>query len=173
MIVLAPTRMSPTWNVQLLTRGMDVMIGRSREWLMDQYPVARPPYMLTTKGDVALYAIGPDLQYPGIISHHRPRYCGSHLSSDPIIHRRFTSSWINGIFYPPNVQTVPDMCSIKSCICDWSITPGLESASVIFRDLVFCVPTRRHSFIVLFGPIFIYRHEFSRILDAFHDLSFM
>ena len=106
---------------------------------------------------------------PSLISHHRPRYCGSCLSSDPIIHRRFTSSWITGIFHPPNTQTVPALCSIKSRIRDWSITPGLESASVIFRDLVFCVPTRRHSFIVFFGPIFIYRYDFSRTLDAFHD----
>ena len=35
---------------------------RSGKLLMDQYPVARPPYMLTTKGDVALIAIGPDLR---------------------------------------------------------------------------------------------------------------
>ena len=140
---------------------------------MDQYPVARPPYMLTTKGDVALIAIGPDLHYPGLISHHHPRYCGSCLSSDPIIHRRFTSSWITGIFCPPNIQTVPDVRSIKSRICDWLITSSLESASVFFRDLIFCVPTQRHSFIVPFGPIFIYRYEFSRTLDAFHDSSFM
>jgi len=146
-----------------------MMSGESRELLMDQYPVARPPYMLTTKGDVALYAIGPELHYPGLISHHRPRYCGSRLSSDPIIHRRFTSSWITGIFHPPNIQTVPALRSIKSRIRDWSITPGLESASVVFRDLIFCVPTRRHSFIVPFGLNIIYRHNFSRTLDAFHD----
>ena len=106
---------------------------------------------------------------PGLISHHRPRYCGSHLSSDPIIHRRFTFSWITSIFYPPNIQTVPALRSIKSRIRDWSIIPSLKSASVFLRDLIFCVPTRRHSFIVSFGPIFIYRHDFSRTPDAFHD----
>ena len=116
---------------------MLMMSGGSRELLMDQYPVTRPPYMLTTKGDVALYAIGPDLHYPGLISHHRPRYCGSRLSSDPIIPRRFTSSWITGIFYLPTIHIVPDLRSIKSCIRDWLITPGLESASVIFCDLIF------------------------------------
>ena len=147
---------------------------------MDQYPVARPPYMLTTKGDVALIAIGPDLRYPGLISHHCPRYCGSRLSSDPIIHRRFTSSWITGIFYPLNIQTAPALRSIKSRKRNWSITPGLESASVIFHDLSLCIPTLRHSVIVPFGPNFIYRHDFSRTLDAFHNylshvslLSFM
>ena len=94
---------------------------------MDQYPVARPPYMLTTKGDVALIAIGPDLRCPGLISHHRPRYGRSRLSLDPIIYRCFTSSWIIGILYPPTIQTVPALRSIKSCKRDWSITPGLES----------------------------------------------
>ena len=106
---------------------------------------------------------------PGLISHHCPRCCGSPLSSDPIIHRCFTSSWITGIFYPPNIQTVPALRSIKSRIRDWSITPGLETASVFFRDPIFCVPTRRHSFIVPLGPNFIYRYNLSRTFDAFHD----